>query len=281
MSTSNSENPKNEGWGCFSWLLSFIILFVLAFVFAHLYEKSDNVIFLILFIFLFISSVIVPLVLYRCANPYTVLKIFITICVCLIVLGYIISAVNHSLSLQHECEFESLGHSTTTCQHLGTTVYECYYKESLGCKKIKVVQDTQYAECSYFQEVVSDKIDITIVKNTCRNCGNVYIEAVKNSYGTWGDHKIRDNGRSGNTFRAILFHEENPPDLYAVLYFFDKDGNKIGYWYSHELLLSYHRDTYLVKAYLENELPSDYYEHRWDLQSYKKIGEPNTFIPVK
>ncbi len=284
--SANSKIESTENAGCLPAIIFFIVLSSLSIIFNYIYEKNralrsfeSREPYFILTIIFMISSVVIPFLLINVFQKHQkkmviILSIFYTI---IIVIGLIIA----SIPPKHECIFEHYGSSTSTCCTLGTTTYECYFKEYYGCKEKQVVQDTEYADCSYDLTIVSDKIDITVCKSICRNCGKILMEEVKNSYGTWGNNKIRDTGRNGDTFHAILFHEENPPDLYAVLYFFDKDGNKIGYWYSHELLLSSHRDTYLVTAYLENELPSNCYAYRWDLQSYEKIGEPHTFIPVK
>lgn len=172
--------------------------------------------------------------------------------------------------------------TTTTCKNIGETTYRCIYEiDGFSCGKKKVVKDEDYAECDFS---VLIKRTYTLEKETslysCKWCEKT-IEKT-NPYGKLYSNKIYDKPQyyesNDNIFQAKFTNQTHPkPDeLYAVLHFFDRNGNHIGYAYS--VLSCSNNGSGSVWMRLKNNIPDDYHEHRWDLSYERPYGLEWWFI---
>lgn len=207
--------------------------------------------------------------------------------VTLIVVGCIFSLFLDFVSRRHEHIYSDYGTSTSTCNYIGETTYWCIYHndDRYRCNKKKVVKDSEFSKCSYSViEKISHTIEKIEYKSQCKSCNDIIVETVYNHFGTLGNNKIYDLTSyydiSADKVRSKARFETNPypKNLYAIVHFFDKEGNWLGYAWDRISCSNSGSDLVCIELKDDSGLPPNYHEHRWELSYVKPDGEWRTFI---
>ncbi len=140
--------------------------------------------------------------------------------------------------------------------------------------------------CSYSSKKIVDNIDKTITLYTCRHCPDTYTEETLQEYGGFDHYIIEDRGvrkRESNIppreyYEFLADVNVHKSFLCAVIYFFDINGNKIGY--AHTEVSGGTIEIEFEKG--SDDFPWwDCHEYRWKLQYGCPAGKENTYIPIQ